>query len=110
MVQGNGDRSFNGSWVQGADIVITATPPYGQNATIRWDGNNTYVLLPNGKVDFVGKQLKAVKTPGKVDEQTFYFNVIMNSPGGKGYEFAGISSDQNMIVMKRRIIHQAGSK
>lgn len=29
-VRGNGDRSFNGSWVQGGDIVFTATPPYDQ--------------------------------------------------------------------------------
>jgi hypothetical protein len=29
-VRGNGDRSFNGSWVQGGDIVFTATPPHDQ--------------------------------------------------------------------------------
>jgi hypothetical protein len=29
-VQGNADRSFNGAWVQGGDIVFTATPPYDQ--------------------------------------------------------------------------------
>jgi hypothetical protein len=34
----------------------------------------------------------------------------MNSLGGKGCEFAGISNDQNMIVMKGRIIEQADSK
>jgi hypothetical protein len=29
-VRGNDDRSFNGSWVQGGDIVFTATPPHDQ--------------------------------------------------------------------------------
>jgi hypothetical protein len=29
-IQGNADRSFNGAWVQGGDIVFTATPPYDQ--------------------------------------------------------------------------------
>jgi PEGA domain len=29
-IRGNGDRSFNGAWVQGKDILFTATPPYGQ--------------------------------------------------------------------------------
>jgi hypothetical protein len=29
-VQGNADRSFNGAWVQGGNIVFTATPPYDQ--------------------------------------------------------------------------------
>lgn len=30
VVKGNADRSFNGSWVQGGDIVFTASPPYDQ--------------------------------------------------------------------------------
>lgn len=30
VVRGNADRSFNGSWVQGNDIVFTATPPHEQ--------------------------------------------------------------------------------
>ena len=29
-VRGNSDRSFNGAWVQGGDIVFTATPPHDQ--------------------------------------------------------------------------------
>ena len=30
VVKGNGDRSFNGAWVQGGNIVFTATPPHDQ--------------------------------------------------------------------------------
>lgn len=73
-------------------------------ATIRWDGDNTYVILPSGKVDFVGKQLKELKKPDRVDERAFYLNVTMNSLGGKGYEFGGITGDGNTIVMKRQVI------
>ncbi len=29
-IRGNDDRSFNGSWVQGANIVFTATPIHDQ--------------------------------------------------------------------------------
>jgi hypothetical protein len=74
-------------------------------ATIRWDGDNTYVILPSGKVDFVGNQLKAITVPKRVDQRTFYLSITMNSLGSKGYEFAGISGDQNMIVMKRQASH-----
>jgi hypothetical protein len=83
-----------------------AEPPPVTNtfeyATIRWDGrDNTCVILPSGKVDFVGAQLKAVKRPDRVDERAFYMNVVMNSLGREGFEFAGMSNDQNIIVMKR---------
>jgi hypothetical protein len=71
-------------------------------ATIRWDGDNTYVILPSGKIDFVGSQLKAIKKPDRVDERAFYLNVTMNSLGDKGYEFGGISGDGNSIIMKRK--------
>jgi hypothetical protein len=87
-------------WVAPANATETNTFEY---ATIRWDGENTYVILPSGKVDFVGKQLKSIKVPDRVDTRTYYFSVTMNSLGTNGYEFAGISGDQNMIVMKRQV-------
>jgi hypothetical protein len=72
-------------------------------ATIRWDGDNTYVILPSGKVDFIGRQLKEIKKPDRVDDRVFCLNIAMNSLGGKGYEFGGISGDGNTIVMKRKV-------
>ncbi len=71
--------------------------------TIRWDGDHTYVILPNGKVDVVGRRLKTIKRPGGVDERAFYLNVTMNSLGEKGYELRGMTADGNTIVMQRRI-------
>jgi hypothetical protein len=79
-------------------------------ATIRWDGDNTYVILPSSKVDFVGKQLKAIKKPDRVDERSFYLNATMNSLGDKGYEFCGITGDGNTIVMKRQVTKQSDQK
>jgi hypothetical protein len=71
-------------------------------ATIRWDGrDNTCVILPSGSVDFVGAKLKTLKRPDRVDERAFYMNVVMNSLGRDGFEFAGMSNDENVIVMKR---------
>jgi len=72
-------------------------------ATIRWDGDNTYVILPSGKVDFVGKQLMSIKTPDRVDQRAFYLNVTMNSLGSEGFEFGGISGDGSSIIMKRQV-------
>jgi hypothetical protein len=83
-----------------ADAADTNTFEY---ATIRWDGDNTYVLLPSGKADYVGTQLKTLKKPDRVDERLFYLHVTMNSLGSQGYEFAGITGDGNSIVMKRKI-------
>ncbi len=77
-------------------------------ATIRWDGrDNTCVILPSGNVELVGAKLKAVNRPDRVDERAFYMNVVMNSLGRDGFEFAGMSNDQNIIVMKRPFHHTA---
>ena len=78
-------------------------PTAFEYATIRWDGiDNSQIILPSAKVQFVGKQLHALKRPDRTDERAFYQNVMMNSLGADGYEFAGFSADQNQIVMKRR--------
>jgi hypothetical protein len=82
------------------ELSAIATPL--EYATIRWDGrDNTCVILPTGKVDIVGAQLKALARPEHVDERAFYMNVVMNSLGREGFDFAGISNDENVIIMKR---------
>ena len=73
-------------------------------ATIRWAGrDNSYVIRPNGQVEFVGSQLAKVKKPDRVDDRSFYMNIVMNALAKEGYEFAGISNDD--IIMKRAV-HQ----
>lgn len=79
-------------------------------ATIHWDGNNTYVILPGGKIDFIGTQFRAIKVPDKVEPRAFYLNITMNSFGEKGYEFGGITGDGNTVIMKRRVAINSGQK
>ena len=84
----------------------TAEPVLTNNAfeyaTIRWHGrDNTCVVLPDGKVDFVGAKLKDVRRPERADERAFYMNVLMNSMVRDGFELAAIGGDENSIVMKR---------
>jgi hypothetical protein len=86
-----------------------ATDPIHQQtseyATIRWAGrDNSYVIRPNGQVEFVGPQLAKVKKPDRVDDRSFYMNIVMNALAKEGYEFAGISNDD--IIMKRAVSHQ----
>ena len=70
--------------------------------TIHWDGReNTHIIRPNGKVEFLGKVLGPVIRPNRTDERAFYLNVAMNALAKEGYEFAGRS--ENDIVMKRAL-------
>jgi hypothetical protein len=82
-----------------ADPVYHQTSEY---ATIRWSGrDNTHVIRPGGQVEFVGPQLAKVKKPDRVDDPSFYMNIVMNALAKEGYEFAGISNDE--IIMKRAV-------
>jgi hypothetical protein len=77
-------------------------PQTYEYATIRWGGrDNTHVIRPSGKVEFVGNQLVKVKRPERVDDRSFYMNIVMNALAKEGYEFAGMTNDE--IVMKRAI-------
>ena len=71
-------------------------------ATIRWGGrDNTHVIRPGGKVEFAGPQLASIKKPDRVDDRSFYMNIVMNALAKEGYEFAVMTSDE--IVMKRSV-------
>ncbi|HEX3717885.1 MAG TPA: hypothetical protein VH595_07940 [Verrucomicrobiae bacterium] len=45
-----------------------------------------------------------MKKPDRVDDRSFYMNIVMNALAKEGYEFAGISNDD--IIMKRAVPHQ----
>lgn len=73
-------------------------------ATIRWAGrDNTHIIRPSAKVEFIGNELAKVNKPSRVDDRAFYMNIAMNGLAKEGYEFAGMSSDD--IIMKRAV-HQ----
>lgn len=70
--------------------------------TIRWAGvDNTHIIRPGGKVEFVGTELKKLSKPDRADNRSFYLNAAMNGLTKEGYEFAGISNDD--IIMKRSL-------
>lgn len=80
-----------------------AEPAHQQSfeyATIRWSGrDNTHIIRPSGKVEFIGGELVKVNKPSRTDDRAFYMNIAMNGLAKEGYEFAGMSSDD--IIMKR---------
>jgi hypothetical protein len=74
--------------------------PIHEYITIRWAGReNTHIIRPGGKVEFVGSELRKVVRPDRTDDRSFYMNVVMNGLSKEGYEFAGMTTDE--IVMKR---------
>jgi len=71
-------------------------------ATIRWAGKeNTHLIRPGGKVEFIGTELRKLVKPDRADDRAFYMNVAMNGLSKEGFEFAGMTSDE--IVMKRAV-------
>ena len=72
-------------------------------ATIRWAGkDNTHLIRPGGKVEFIGRELYKFPKPDRADDRSFYMNAAMNGLSKEGYEFAGMTSDD--IVMRRPIL------
>jgi hypothetical protein len=73
-------------------------------ATIRWAGTeNTHIIRPGGKVEFIGLELRKLPKPDRADNRSFYLNAAMNGLTKEGYEFAGISNDD--VIMKRALGH-----
>jgi hypothetical protein len=83
--------------MQAAEEGSKATYEY---LTIRWGGReNTHIIRPGGKVEFVGPELRRVEFPKGANDRSFFMNVVMNGLTKEGYEFAGMTNDE--IVMKR---------
>jgi hypothetical protein len=71
---------------------------------IRWDGTDRMcIVFPDGRVEFVGKELEKVPRPDDANKRAFYMTLAMNRMAAQGYEFEGMISDE--IGMKRRIPH-----
>lgn len=73
--------------------------PKAEYVTIRWAGRDNTHLIRNGRVEFIGSELRKLPKPDRADERSFYMNVAMNGLAKDGYEFAGMTSDE--IVMRR---------
>ena len=79
---------------------VHGAAPHDEYLTLRWDGHNTHVIRPGGKVEFIGAELRKFPTPRNCDERSFLMNVAMNGLVKEGWEFAGMTPDD--IGMKRR--------
>ena len=80
---------------------VQETTSLTEYITIRWSGSeNTHIIRPGGKVEFIGTELRKFKRPGNCDERAFYMNIAMNGLVKEGWEFLGMTSDE--IVMRRR--------
>jgi hypothetical protein len=87
---------------------FTATPRAAEEhsgatfeyATIRWGGrDNTHIIRPGTKVEFIGTELRKVQKPDRADERSFYMNLAMNGLSKEGWKLAAMTNDD--IVMKR---------
>jgi len=68
--------------------------------SIRWDGrDNTHIIRPGGRVEFIGSELRKLPRPDRVNERSFYLNAAMNGLAKEGFEFQGMTPDE--IVMRR---------
>ena len=57
----------------------TKTPSAYEYVTIRWAGlDNTHVIRPGGKVEFIGSELRKLPKPDRADNRSFYLNCAMN--------------------------------
>jgi hypothetical protein len=69
---------------------------------IRWDGvDRLCVVYPDGRVDFLGDELKTIPRPDRVDRRAFYMTLAMGRMVTQGYEVAAAFSDE--IIMKRTL-------
>jgi hypothetical protein len=69
--------------------------------TIRWAGKeNTHLIRPGGKIEFIGSELRKLPRPDRTDDRTFYMNAALNGLAKEGYELAAMTSDE--IIMERQ--------
>lgn len=68
---------------------------------IRWDGTDRMcIVYPDGRVDFIGKELEKVPRPDDANKRAFYMTLAVNKMAAQGYEVVGMVSDE--ILMRRR--------
>lgn len=79
-----------------------SAPTGSEYLTLRWDGrDNTHVIRPGGKVEFIGPELRKLARPDRCDPRAFYLNAAMNGLVKEGWEFAAMNPDE--IVMRRAL-------
>lgn len=71
---------------------------------VRWDGTDRMcIVYPDGRVDFIGKELEKVPRPDDANKRAFYMTLAVNKMAAQGYEVVGMISDE--ILMRRHSLH-----
>jgi hypothetical protein len=93
---------FSTAWPSRPIGAQTPSPSTYEYATIRWAGrDNTHIIRPVGKVEFIGNELKKLPRPDRCDDRSFYLNLAINGMAKEGYEVVTASNDD--VVMRRSI-------
>lgn len=67
---------------------------------IRWDGvEKLCVVYADGRVEFLGEELKAIPKPDRVNGRAYYMTMAMGRMAARGYEVVAAFSDE--IIMKK---------
>ena len=81
---------------------VESSPARFEYITLKWGGReNTQLIGPKGKVEFIGAKLYATKSRDRVDERAFYMNLALNALGKDGWDIAGAVHDSE-IILKRQ--------
>lgn len=68
--------------------------------TIRWDGrDNTHLIRPGGRVEFIGTELRKLPRPDRANERSFYLNAAINGLAREGFEVQAMTPDD--VLMRR---------
>jgi hypothetical protein len=67
---------------------------------IRWDGvEKLCVIYGDGRVEFLGEELKNIPRPDRVNGRAYYMTMAMQRMAARGYEVVAAFSDE--IIMKK---------
>ena len=69
-------------------------------ALIRWDGKNTHIVWPDGRVEFETSAFQRMIHPDHVDERAQLMAYLMNMLATQGYQFAGLASGEQVTMRK----------
>ena len=82
--------------------AVEQSSPHFEYITLRWGGReNTQLIGPKGKVEFIGTKLYSTKVRDRVDERSFYMNLALNTLAKDGWEIA-VAVHDGEIIFKRQ--------
>lgn len=89
-----------GSFAVGRIEAADSAGAHYEYALIRWDGKNTHIVWPDGRVEFETSVYQGMVRPEHVDERAQFMAYLMNMLAKQGYEFAGLASGEQVTMRK----------